>query len=367
MITCWNDQYASTIVRSKHPRLYGAPGPEVYSEVEGIEEMISGVFKNGTSFTATAFLCYLVRTGSKGFQEESFFDFTMGPLLNPEGNVYAVLNFANDVTQQNLLQRRIEILATLAARGARAQSAEGVCHSFTNATRDSIDLPFMAVYLSADITDKKADKDLVDEVGGKVPSLLASVKKSKSKLFRLVSTTFDENLVKVEGSDGDMATETDSTHENIFVPGESARVFPSWFPPLPATTHFPGVLRGAEGTTGYAASPADSSSSGSSGSNSQIWPFLDLAAEAPYVILSTPTPTNPTGETIMMPITTQSLATGDRTVLGIFVAGLNPNRSIDNEYLTFYRNVTKQLESGIVNGRSRRNDRRTADALRRLN
>ena len=361
-LTFWNDQYAQTIVRSKHPTLYGAAGGKVYPEVEGIAEMIGGVFREGISYTQSAFQCFLRRIGTQ-FEEESFFDFTMGPLLDPLGNVYAVLNFANDRTQQNLLARRIEILSTLAARGARASSVEGVCHSFCRATKDSVDLPWMSIYVAAEVVDSRADKELTDELILNV----SPVKKGKTKLFRLVSTTFDEGLVKVE-NDADLATDSNSSHENAFVAGASNRVFPSWLPHLPATTQFHTVLRQRAESSTVPSSPSASSSSGSTYENLEpSWPFLSLSTTTPYIVLSTPSPENPTGESIILPITTQSLVTGDLTVLGIIVAGLNPNRMIDHEYLAFYRNVTRQLESGIINGRARGSDRRTAEALRRLN
>ena len=351
-LTFWNDQYAQTIVRSKHPTLYGASGGEVYPEVEGISEMIGGVFRDRTSYTQSAFQCFLRRIGTR-FEEESFFDFTMGPLLDPSGSVYAVLNFANDRTQQNLLARRMDISSTLAARAARAQSVEGVCHSICRATEDSIDLPWMAIYVAADVVDPKADM----------------VKKGKTKLFRLISTTFDEGLVKVEseGDGGDLAMDSNSSHENAFVSGSSRRT-PVWLPLLPTTTHFHTVLRQPGEPTTVPASPSASSSTGSTSDILELsWPFLSLSSSNPYIILSTPSPDNPTGESIILPITTQSLATGDLTAIGIMVAGLNPNRMIDHEYSAFYRNVARQLESGIINGRARANDRRTAEALRRLN
>lgn len=368
----WNDQYAQTIVRSKHPRMYGMPGIEVYAEVEGIEDMIGGVFRDKKSFTATAFRCYLKRTVST-YEEESYFDFTMGPLLNPAGEVYAVLNFANDVTQQNLLARRIEILSTLATRGARAQSVEGVCHSFVHATKSSIDLPWMAVYVAADVIENKADKDLTDEINGdaraKTDAQIAA-RRSKTKLLRLVATTFDANLIKIETADSDMVTDSGSTHENHFDQTTSTRILPEWLPVLPPTTPFHSVFREPARRPTVPSSPAESSCSGSNSTASQdfqAWPFLDLTSDTPYIVLSTPSAENPTAETIIMPITTQSLATGDRTVLGVLVAGLNVHRLIDHEYLNFFTNVTKQLEGGIINGRARRNDRRTAEALRRLN
>jgi hypothetical protein len=103
MYMCWNDQYARTIVRAKHPQMYGRNGCDVFGEVPGLDIMVGDVFRTKKSFTVKAFACVLDRNDSPGFREEAFFDFTLGPLLNAQGECWAVLNFAVDVTQQNLL------------------------------------------------------------------------------------------------------------------------------------------------------------------------------------------------------------------------------------------------------------------------
>lgn len=345
-----------------------------------MQEMMDGVFRDKVSHTATGFCAYLDRTDSTGFAEESFFDFTLGPLLSENGDCWGVLNFALDVTQGNLLKRRIELLARLAARGARAQSVEGVCHSYVEVARDAVDIPWMAVYVAAEIIDARADKDLIDDLSGLAQSrgITGTQRGSKTK-FKLVSTSFDENLVRSEGMPGSDSDST--THENHFIAGESARNYPSKIPPLPSSFTQSTLLR--EGpplstltcTTPASSTPRSPSSAaegpdGSAASSTPAfnpWPFLDVTSDTPYAVVSTPSPTNATGESIIFPIMTQSIASGTNSVLGFVVAGLNPHRLIDNDYLTFYSNVAKQLESGILNGKSRSNDRRTTEALGRLN
>jgi hypothetical protein len=149
------------------------------------------------------------------------------------------------------------------------------------------------------------------------------------------------------------------THENVFVAGQSSRTLPDWIPTLPENVKSPSTLRDDE----IPASPTFSSSSSSpvcesSSEDSQTpfnpWPFAEaLNSDRPYTVLSTPSRDNPNLEAVIVPIVTQSLATGDRSILGFILSGLNPNRLIDNDYLTFYSNVAKQFESGILNGKSR--------------
>lgn len=129
------NRYAATITRSKHPSQYAWHAPTVFKEIEPLQDIIDAVFRDKKAYTATGFVAYLDRTTRTGFKEESFFDFTLGPLLNADGVCWGILNFALDVTQSNLLSRRTELLNRLSTRGARAQSVEGVCHSYVAATR----------------------------------------------------------------------------------------------------------------------------------------------------------------------------------------------------------------------------------------
>lgn len=147
------------------------------------------------------------------------------------------------------------------------------------------------------------------------------------------------------------------THENVFLSGQSTRILPDWMPVLPQNVKTPSTLRDYELPSPAPAdsrspSPATPSSDGSHTFNP--WPFAETLYEnKPYRVLQTPSPTDRLGESIIVPIISHSLATGDHTVLGFVVAGLNPNRLIDDEYLTFYSNVAKQFEAGILNGKSR--------------
>jgi hypothetical protein len=296
-----------------------------------------------------------------------------------------------ETTQQVLLNRRIELLSSLASRGARAQSVEGVCHSFAACTKGAVDLPWLAIYVN-DSLGARSDKDLADELAGVGHARSLARHKSTRRSYRLAATSFDEGLVRGGGGWSGGAPSEEPTigsgstvREDRFVPGESARNLPSWLPPLPLNVRFASCFRDrresyaslASGSTSPSvsvpstpvstASTSTSTFSDSFQSDSSSWPFMDLSVETPYLVVSTPSETSPVAQTIMMAITTQSSTTGKRNVLGILVAGLNEHRGLDPEYLKFFESVAQQFETGILNGRAREDDRRTAEALKRLN
>lgn len=313
---------------------------------------------------------------------ELYYDFTLSPLLDRNDNCVAIFNICVDVSQQILLQRRMQTLSDIAVASARAQSVEGVCHSFTRSTK-SADLPWLGIYVreSSDRrSDRRSDHDLTDQLEGIGQARSLGRHKTKRKTFRLAATSFDEGLVRSGGGyDEDPSSHSGSTiHEDRFVPGESARNLPSWLPPLPDSVRLTSRFRDRQGSdfstvsaTTSASHSSNTSSSGSSTMNSSdsasAWPFVDLSASEPYLIVPTPSDTNPLAQSLLFAITTQSPTTGRRNLLGLLVCGLNENRRLDEQYLDFFKSVVQQLETGILNGDAREEDRRTAAALTRLN
>lgn len=306
------------------------------------------------------------------FPVESFYDFTMVPLVSPDDVSFAVLVICHDVTHVHLQQRRIELLSKLAARSASAQTVEGVCHSFASTIRATSDLPWMAIYAD-DACDNRKEGE------GEEKS-----KKAHQKSFRLVATSFDENLQR-DAANADLSntSTSGSIKAEVFFDDSSKRTLPDWLPALPPTVKLPSSFRNPTSMSTATEEPLPSTSTSFSPTRTNSptpsfdrnlsislptrWPFTELSYDTPYLIVSTPTPTNPHGESVIMPITTQSAVNGDRKLLGIMVAGLNQNKMLDDKYYKFFENVANQLESAILNGRARGDDRRAAESLRRLN
>lgn len=301
----------------------------------------------------------------------------MGPLVAKDGSCNAIFNMCTDVSQLNLLQRRIQVLSNLATCGARAQSVEGAAHSIV-AAASSTDVPWLAIYTVDSPQDKKSDHDVTDELSGVGQARSLGRHKSRRTTFRLTATSFDEGLANdMEEDDDEPGTTTGSTtREYRFVEGQSRRDFPAWLPPLPATVRLtPTLHRQESNATEGDITPSISSSSFATDSTDpnppteeqSSWPFHDLSADQPHLLLSTPSATSPLSESLILTITTQSPNTGRRKVIGILVAGINEHRPLDEEYLKFLQGVGQQLETGLLNGTAREEDRRAAEALKRLN
>lgn len=268
------------------------------------------------------------------------------------------------MSQQVLLERRIRTLTTLASSAARAQSIEGVCHSITSAAK-STDLPWSAIYVK-DCADASSDS-----ADGQRATLLGR-RRRRPKLYRLVATSFDEELV----SGLEVQEDGPSSLERRFVEGQSSRNFPAWLPPLPVAARLTSIF-GKNTRTSAPSTPRSSSSSDlsdvkdsipiDSDEVDSIWPFHELSADRPYILVHTPSDTSSQSQSIIFAITTQSPTTGRHLLLGFFVAGLNEHRPLDTEYLQFFRSVGQQLETGLLGGRAREEDRKTAGTLKRLN
>ncbi|XWW44477.1 PAS domain S-box protein [Fibrella sp. USSR17] len=84
----------------------GKPLTEVLPELEGqpFLAILSGVFDTGAAYHATAAPCELVVNGVVGTY---YFNFTYQPIRNDQGEVYAIMDMAVDVTEQVLARNRL--------------------------------------------------------------------------------------------------------------------------------------------------------------------------------------------------------------------------------------------------------------------
>ena len=97
MLALWgkNNTIIGQPLRKAIPELVGQPFLRIVDEV----------YSTGIEYVAQEDRCELVVDGKLG---EYYFNFTYKPLCNTEGQVYAILNMAMDVTEQVLARRTIE-------------------------------------------------------------------------------------------------------------------------------------------------------------------------------------------------------------------------------------------------------------------
>ena len=348
--------------------------------------IVGQVFATGEPFGATAYKAYIV-LDDKGFAKETYWDWSLVPLKDQDNQLCAVLHIAVESTTSILLDRRMTTLNALAKQAAKGTSTEGVCHAMIAALDDAPDISWFSIYVQNDDEDKQ-DRDFSDKLSAQGRAGSPDRRRMAKKQFRLVGSTFDTNLVRVNRAS--KATSDEYDDENInrsrrrtedelsFVEAKSTRVFPSWIPPLPDKITIGPVLvkpRQASVTMSRPASTLASPGFDDGGSPTSStgtvkggnWPFASLSLESPHLLLSTPTDTSPSAESIMMVVTTLSETTRQHQELGVIVAGLNEHRKLDEGYLEFIQSIAGQFETALLSGRAREEDRKATEALKRLN
>ncbi|MDB5009285.1 MAG: hypothetical protein JWQ06_74 [Mucilaginibacter sp.] len=78
----------------------------ILPELEGqkIFKILDEVFTTGITYEATEYQLYIERNGE---MQKFYFNFTFKPLKDPEGNVWGVINTANDVTELILIRQKL--------------------------------------------------------------------------------------------------------------------------------------------------------------------------------------------------------------------------------------------------------------------
>jgi signal transduction histidine kinase len=148
LIQIYNDA-AMPVFGRRHPAAMGHSArtnlPEFweYTSVEAIQEHI---YASGLPFRAEDERLYVRR---KGFVEESYFTFSLSPILDDDGTVLGILNTYVETTSRMLNERRMATLRGLGARAVRARSPGEACAEAVAALAvNPFDLRFVLIYLA---------------------------------------------------------------------------------------------------------------------------------------------------------------------------------------------------------------------------
>ncbi|CAG8514965.1 16989_t:CDS:10 [Dentiscutata heterogama] len=116
----------------------------------------------------------------EGYVEECYFSYTLSPIFEADGSVNGVFNAVQETTQRILATRRLKTLGELGNRTPGAKTIESSCHMVATTLRDNNeDIPFAIIYL-----------------------IESDESNNKSRIARLISTTYDEGLEIIKGADG---------------------------------------------------------------------------------------------------------------------------------------------------------------------
>jgi two-component system sensor histidine kinase VicK len=147
----YNDAYRD-IAGDKHPDILGKPRAEAWPENwQEIEAQFDVVMSAGNSIRNKDKRFLLYRSG---FTEECFFDYTLSPIADENGNICGIFNAVMETTYQVINERRNNILQQLNLQLHNFQTRErGYSEAITLLQQFNHDIPFSILYEYDELND----------------------------------------------------------------------------------------------------------------------------------------------------------------------------------------------------------------------
>ncbi|OLN84413.1 Hybrid signal transduction histidine kinase K 1 [Colletotrichum chlorophyti] len=143
-IVLYNEAYVE-LAGQKHPKLMGMRYQDAWSEIwEDLEPVVNNAWQNGQSTMKNDNQLFIIR---HGFLEETFFSWSVIPLLGSDGQVVGLYNPAFENTRRKVNERR---MLTLREVGEKTAAAKDV-RSFWPRVKEGlefndVDVPFALIY-----------------------------------------------------------------------------------------------------------------------------------------------------------------------------------------------------------------------------
>ena len=154
MIVCWgsdllqfyNDAYAP-VLGAKHPAI----GKDIRLTQPETWDALRPPIEHAMSTLEASWMPELLLPLERaGYREETYFTVSHAPAFDDDGQVAGIHAVCAEVTREVVSARRQQLLRELAAVGTRlGEEAEIVSAMCRTLTRDALDVPFAAVYLTA--------------------------------------------------------------------------------------------------------------------------------------------------------------------------------------------------------------------------
>lgn len=154
-IAIYNEAYV-LLAGQKHPALMGARYRDAWSEIwDALEQVFENAFKNAQATMKDDDCLFIVRNG---FLEETYFSWSIIPLIGADGGVVGLYNPAFEKTRRKIAERRMLTLREIGERTAAArQISEFWGLLLQGLEYNELDAPMVLVYsLNEDLADSDA-------------------------------------------------------------------------------------------------------------------------------------------------------------------------------------------------------------------
>ncbi|KAF0366923.1 PAS domain S-box protein [Gigaspora margarita] len=328
LILIYNQMYRP-ILKTKHPNAMGLPAKEAWSEIydDDLGPKFQEVMTTGQGLFRDDNLMLIHR---EGYIEECYFSYTLSPIFEADGSVNGVFNAVQETTQRILATRRLKTLGELGNRTPGAKTVESSCHMVAATLRDNDeDIPFAIIYLIES-----------DESNNKI------------RMARLVSTTFDEELETIAGSDG--------VDEYVFTKGRSKRILPDYLSDIQDNITITIEDNNNNNNNNNNMELSISSNVQATSSHDTSFHIQHVVRTGEHAIITLSNGC----KAILLPVAT---STGKNVLTSVMICGINPRRALDREYMGFLQLVVGHVSSSMTHGKSREEERKQAEMLADLN
>jgi len=330
---------------------------------------------------------YIHGLDSEGYDEECYFDFTFSPIFLQDGSVGGIFALVQEVTESILNQRRLMTLNQFSKQAPLIQSVTGAYSMITTILQESnnLDIPFSIVYKTQELAKDTVptlshsrfrhqsppsisspsthDSSLSSgsiEGTGLDPDQGTSNASSTVKLIRphisAGSPSGKKNGRRIPQSAILCSTSFDRNHKLVDYGGVKEKVFSKDC----STRHIPDSLL----ITPEEYEPLDPTAP--IYDDPWAWPVRSVLADGIPRLVTLPKSTHKLARALLLPILENPSVLESR-ITTVLIVGINPFRMLDNQYLDFLALLVANIASLLHFGRSREEERKSAEALFELN
>ncbi|ERS99698.1 histidine kinase group protein [Sporothrix schenckii 1099-18] len=140
----YNEAYTS-LAGQKHPQLMGSPFAQSWSEIwDDLKPFFDSAWNAGQAVLKQDNHLFINR---HGFCEETFFDWSLVPMVGSDGSVVGLFNPAFENTRRKVNERRMLTLNDVGEKTATAQTIPGFWQAAREGLEDNeYDVPFALIY-----------------------------------------------------------------------------------------------------------------------------------------------------------------------------------------------------------------------------
>jgi len=165
----WGEEYVAIyneayilLAGSRHPQLMGQSYPVAWAEIwDGVKSVFESATTTGQATVKDDDLLFMQRSGSNNFLEETYFSWSIIPLVGADGSVVGLYNPVFEKTRRKVAERRMLTLRELGEKTSTARDLKTFWTEVLNGLRyNEMDAPFVLLYSVSDDIDSDSQSSM---------------------------------------------------------------------------------------------------------------------------------------------------------------------------------------------------------------